>query len=130
MKVAVPIWQGRVSPVFDVAGRLLVAEIADRNVVHRCEYPLSSDEPWQRAGQLAELQVETLICGAISQVLEALLAHCGIRVYAYVCGDVDEVLEAFLAGTLASAQYTLPGCCRQHRRQFRRGRQGRRRFHP
>ncbi len=129
MKVAVPIWQGRVSPVFDVAGQLLVADIANGTEVGRREYPLPSDEPWQRAGQLAELQVETLICGAISQVLEALLSEHGIKVYAHICGDVDEVLKAFLTGTLGSAQYAMPGCCRQHRRQFRRGWQRRRRFH-
>ena len=130
MKVAVPVWQGRVSPVFDVAGRLLVAEIAQGTEVSRREHHLPSEDPWQRASQLAELQVGTLICGAISQVLEALLSERGIKVYAHICGDVDEVLEAFLSGTLGSAQYAMPGCCRQHRRQFRRGWQGRGRFHP
>jgi predicted Fe-Mo cluster-binding NifX family protein len=130
MKVAVPVWQGRVSPVFDVAGQLLVAELAEGTEVSRREYPLPSAEPEQRAGQLAELQVETLICGAISQALEALLSDSGIKVYGRICGNVDEVLKAFAAGTLGDAQYAMPGCCGQARRRFRGGcRQGRPQSH-
>ena len=78
-------------------------------------------EPEQRAAQLAELQVETLICGAISQGLEALLSENGIKVYGRICGNADEVLKAFAAGTLGDAQYAMPGCCGQQRRQFRGG---------
>jgi predicted Fe-Mo cluster-binding NifX family protein len=85
------------------------------------EYLLPSAEPEQRASQLAELQVETLICGAISQALEALLSENGIKVYGRVCGNVDEVLKAFVAGTLGGARYAMPGCCGQQRRRFRGG---------
>jgi len=121
MKVAIPVWQGRVSPVFDVAGQLLVADLVEDAEASRREYPLPSAEPEQRAGQLAELQVETLICGAISQGLEALLSENGIKVYGRICGNVDEVLKAFVAGTLGGAQYAMPGCCGQARRRFRGG---------
>ena len=62
----------------------------------------------------AELQVETLICGAISQALEALLSENGIKVYGRVCGNVNEVLKAFAAGLLGETQYAMPGCCGQH----------------
>jgi len=30
MKVAIPHWQGRISPVFDVAGALLLVDVANR----------------------------------------------------------------------------------------------------
>jgi predicted Fe-Mo cluster-binding NifX family protein len=127
MKVAVPVWQGRVSPVFDVAGQLLLVELVEGVVVGRREYPLPDAEPERRAAQLSELQVETLICGAISQALEALLTENGIRVHGRVCGSVDDVLKAFVAGTLGDAQYAMPGCCGQQRRRFRGGcRRGRR----
>jgi predicted Fe-Mo cluster-binding NifX family protein len=121
MRVAVPVWQGRVSPVFDVAGQLLVAELAEGTEGPRREYPLPSAEPEQRASQLAELQVETLICGAISRALEALLSEHGIKVCGRICGNIDEVLKAFAAGTLGD-EYAMPGCCSQPRRRFRGGR--------
>jgi len=128
MKAAVPVWQGRVSPVFDVAGQLLLVELAEGVEVCRREYRLPDADPQQRAAQLAELQVETLICGDISQPLEALLAENGIRVHGRVCGNVDDVLKAFAAGVLGDSQYAMPGCCGQQRRRFRGGCQrGRRR---
>ena len=127
MKVAIPVWQGRVSPVFDVAGQLLLVELAEGVEVSRREHPLPDAEPEQRAAQLSELQVETLICGAISQALEALLTENGIRVYGRVCGNVDDVLKAFATGTLGDSQYAMPGCCGGQRRRFRGGcRRGRR----
>jgi len=129
MKVAVPVWQGRVSPVFDVAGQLLLVEFVEGTEVSRREYPLPEADLQQRAAQLAELRVETLICGAISRPLEALLIENGIRVYGRVCGDVESVLTAFAAGSLGEPQYAMPGCCGRQRR-FRGGcRRGRRPSH-
>lgn len=121
MKVAVPVWQGRVSPVFDVAGQLLVVELAGGVETSRRECRLPDAEPEQRAVQLSELQVETLICGAISQALESLLTENGIKVFGRVCGTVDEVLNAFASGTLGQPRFAMPGCCGQARRRFRGG---------
>jgi predicted Fe-Mo cluster-binding NifX family protein len=125
MKLAIPVWLGRISPVFDVAGQLLLVELADGREVGREEHPISETTLDERARRLAELGVETLICAGVSQSLEAVLADCGIRVIARVCGDVEEVLAAFQAGSLGEEQFAMPGCCR--RRQWRhRGGCGRR----
>ncbi len=121
MKVAVPVWQGRVSPVFDVAGQLLLVELIEGVETSRREHRLSDAEPQERAAQLAQLQVETLICGAISQALEAMLTETGINIYGRICGNVDEVLKAFAAGILGEPQFAMPGCCGQARRRFRGG---------
>ena len=121
MKVAVPVWQGRVSPVFDVAGQLLLVELVQGVEASRREHRMADAEPEQRAVQLSELQVEALICGAISQALEALLTEHGIKVYGRVCGNVDDVLAAFVAGTLGQPRFAIPGSCGQARRRFRGG---------
>jgi len=121
MKVAVPVWQGRVSPVFDVAGQLLLVELVEGVETSRREHRLPDAEPQQRAALLSELQVETLICGAISQPLEALVTDSGIKVYGRVCGNVDEVLRAFAAGAVSDPRYAMPGCCGRQRRRFRGG---------
>lgn len=128
MIVAIPVWQGRVSPVFDVAGQLLLVELDDgRELGRRCE-PLPDESPEQRAGRLAELGVQTLICGAISRPLEALLGVGRVEVVPRVCGDVEEVLRAFTAGALEDGRFAMPGCCGQNRG-WRRGRGRCRRGH-
>lgn len=124
MKVAVPQWQGRVSPVFDVAGQLVVVDWVDGREVARCEEPFRVTAPDQRVERLVELGIHTLICGAVSQPLEVLLTARGIRVLARHCGDVDEILRAFGAGTLEEERFAMPGCCRKRRRFRGRCRRG------
>jgi predicted Fe-Mo cluster-binding NifX family protein len=67
MKLAIPVWQGRISPVFDVAGQLLLVELADGREVARSEQMVGETTVEERARKLVELGVETLICAGISQ---------------------------------------------------------------
>ena len=50
---------------------------------------------------LADLGVETLICGGIGGGAQTALAEKGIRIYGGVSGDADLAVAAFLAGKLA-----------------------------
>lgn len=116
MKVAVPDWHGRVSPVFDVAEYLLLVDLDREEDGQRQTAMLASSLPHERARQLAELGVDVLLCGAISWSLEALLTQNGIRVVPLVCGAVEEVVTAFREGTLEQGGFAMPGCCRSRRR--------------
>ena len=122
MKVAVPDWQGRVSPVFDVAEQVLLIDLDDEKDGSRHTESLGSTTPHDRAKQLAALGVDLLVCGAISWPLEALLTAGGIRVIPLVCGQVDEVVQALRDGEIEEERFAMPGCCRKrqharHRRQ-------------
>ncbi len=122
MRVAVPIWEKRVSPVFDTAQRLAVVDIEKEIPASRITLPLKESFPPRRAHLLRIWGVETLICGGISPYLARLLAAYGIRVVPGVRGDIEEVLQAFLGGRISSPAYTLPGW----RTGRRRGRGGNR----
>jgi len=126
MKVAIPHWQGRVSPVFDVAGNVLVVEIRDGVEQSRQDVALDAEDPQLRATRLAQTGTDILICGAISWPLEMALSAVGIDVIPQTCGDVEQVLAAFVHGQLRQDAFLMPGCCGR-RRQFRaRHRRGRR----
>jgi len=121
MRVAVPVFRERVSPLFDTAQRILIADITDGNEVERTERPMAGLLPKQRANMLSEESVSQLICGAISFPMMNLIAAQGISVAPNIAGYVDEVLRAYVSGTLFSPQFMMPGCrCRQRRR-FRHG---------
>lgn len=127
MKIAIPQWQGRVSPVFDVAGSLLVAEVIEGVEVGREQVALTASELQKRVEQVVRTGAQVLICGAISWPLESALTAAGLALYPQVCGPVEEVLEAFRKGTLHEAAFIMPGCCgrrRQNRGRSRHGRQG------
>ncbi|MEE4608436.1 MAG: NifB/NifX family molybdenum-iron cluster-binding protein [Desulfobacteraceae bacterium] len=119
MKIAIPHWQGRLSPVFDVCGRLLVVETENGRESGRSDVVVTGQEPLNRVTQLKALEIDVLICGAISRYMEAALAAAGIRVLAEVCGPVEAVLAGFLARGRTAACHRMPGC---RRRQCRHGR--------
>jgi predicted Fe-Mo cluster-binding NifX family protein len=127
MRVALPTWDGRISPVLDVARRLLVVEIERNAELRRSETNLEETQVAFRARRLTGLGVHVLICGALSWPLEAMLVSAGVRVIAHTCGPVEDVLRAFLAGQLASGAFLMPGCCSGRRRFRGGGRHGRRR---
>jgi len=126
MKVAIPHWQGRVSPVFDVAGNVLVIEIDGGAERARQDMVVNVDGPPARAARLTEAGADVLVCGAISKPLEVAVSAAGIEVIPQTCGEVGSVLAAFIDGRLSQGAFLMPGCCGR-RRQFRlRRRRGRR----
>jgi len=122
MKIAIPIYNGNVSNVFDFAHRLSVVDIENGREVNRSEVELKAESLPQRAGGLKNLRVDVLICGAISRALATMITASEIEVLAFVTGRVDDVLGAYLTGQLAKSQFTMPGCWPGARKGFGRGR--------
>lgn len=120
MIVALAEWKGRVSPVFDVSRHILVLAIRDGVIVERREEYLDEEEPLGKAKRLASMEIDHLICGAISRPLAGLLSAYGIRTITFVAGDVEEVIKAFLSGLLPDPAMAMPGCCGRNNR-FRAG---------
>ena len=117
-KIAIPHWQGRVSPVFDVAGRVLLAEVVSGEILCHGDLLLEAEDPHGRSSLLSSARVELLICGAISCSFELALAAAGIGVISQICGDIELILPAYAADRLS--YYRMPGCRACHG-QARRG---------
>lgn len=125
MRIAVSSWQGRISPVFDVARNLLLVDVDGGRDLVRSERRLGRADPLARARQVAELGTDVLICGAVSWTQEMALISAGVRVVSQTCGPIEDVLKAFLRGQLTGNAFLMPGC-RGRRRRFRgRHRRGR-----
>jgi predicted Fe-Mo cluster-binding NifX family protein len=125
MRVAIPEWEGRVSPVFDTASRVLLLQIEDGREAERREAQFLGMPPPLRVQRLVDLKVEVLICGAISRPLSAMCISAGISIIPWVSGPTVDVVKAFLAGALPNPDYTMPGCCGRRIRARRGGGAGR-----
>jgi predicted Fe-Mo cluster-binding NifX family protein len=110
MWIAVPEWQGRVSPVLDVARRLRLFDVREAEVVARLEHRVDGGDPVR---ELAELGVEMVICGALSRHLLQVLTSLGVVVHAEVCGEVDQVVQAHLEGRLDELRFASPASARR-----------------
>ena len=132
MLTAIPIWQGRISPVLDVAQRFLLVEFNDEMETAPSAIHLEAGSPITRVQQFVDLGVKKIVCGALSKNMQLQFSSKGIAVTAGICGDVDAVLDAIRSGTLDSPELAMPGgCCRglesrggaglcgQHRRRTR-----------
>jgi predicted Fe-Mo cluster-binding NifX family protein len=129
MRVAIPVWQESVSPVFDVARNLLLVDVKAGVEQKRWLEPVNETDLLARAGRLKALSVSILLCGAVSWPLEQTLVSAGIEVIPHLCGDVNEVLGAYLSGRLWDRIFVMPGCGgRRHR--WGRGRGARHGFGP
>jgi predicted Fe-Mo cluster-binding NifX family protein len=113
MRIALPVWAGRVSPVFDVAEQILVVDIVGGEAAFSENHIVRGAD---RAGLPAELGVEALICGAISHELEERLIASGIEVVTEIRGEVRDVIRAYADGSLTSARFSMPGSHSRRRR--------------
>ena len=115
VRVAIPVWSERVSPVFDTAEQLMVLDVDDGRETGRSVALLEGIGADSRPRWLSDLGVDVLVCGAISQPLEAMVSAQGVRVVPQVCGPVEQVVQAFLVGQLGRPEFLMPGCCRRRR---------------
>ena len=120
MKIAIPIWNDRVSSAFDFAHKVLLVNIENGRETERSEISFPPESDPEKVNRLKTLSAEVLICGAISRSLASRVGASGIKVLPYVVGSVDEILKAYLTGELTQPQFTLPGCWPGARKGFRR----------
>jgi predicted Fe-Mo cluster-binding NifX family protein len=109
MKVAIAHWQGRIAPVFDVSDNLYLIQCAEGRELRREKTILNQQDLFRRAREVVRLEIQVLICGAISYPLERVLAAAGVRVIGFTCGDLEEVIGAFLNGSLTRPCFRMPG---------------------
>lgn len=112
-KLALPIWDGGLAPVFDVAMRARILEVAKGRVVGRAEVPLPLDDGIAKVTWLADHGVTALVCGAITRPVETLAESRGIEVSAFLHGDAETILGAWLSGNLGRGDLRMPGTHRE-----------------
>jgi predicted Fe-Mo cluster-binding NifX family protein len=122
VKVALTVWEGRISPVLDTARSVVVADIEDGIPVVQREEAFAGDSDREKVGRLRARGVDVLVCGAVSRPLAALVASCGIRLIPFVSGELREVLAAVIAGRMPNTAFSMPGCGCGGQGRRRRGR--------
>jgi predicted Fe-Mo cluster-binding NifX family protein len=109
LRVAIPIFRARVSPVFDECTRVLFVDIENDREVERKEMYLDEFSLTERLSILQKSGVSTVICGGISDLLQNMLQSARISLIMGIAGEVDQVLTAFIDEGLDESRFQMPG---------------------
>ena len=117
MKVAITVWGNRISPVFDSAQTIMLAEVEDKKVISQKREFIPVTTPSTLARTLVNLEIDTLICGAISENPAHIIEKAGIALLPFIAGNAEKILECFVQN-LPVSEFAMPGCrslcCFQH----------------
>ena len=119
-KIALSIWENRISPVMDSAGQLLIIEYEDKKELNRQLIYIPDIDLVKKVNFFQTQGVELLICGAISRQLLQILSVSGIKVIPFIRGSINKVLSAYIHEYLGEDSFFLPGYQRCRRKQNRR----------
>jgi len=128
MKMALTVWENRISPMFDAAHMLLVVEIENTKIINRCYVQFYPEFPSRLAAMLAEMDVEIFICGAISEMPANILEANGIKLIPFITGDAHEVIDAYVKNIPFIPAFLMPGCSHKRHRHAGRGKKHGARF--
>ncbi len=120
MKAALATWNERIAPVFDVTVELTVVTSEEGQITNRQRVGIERETPLEKVHSLTGLGINTLICGAISYPLHALIVEQGITVVPFITGDIDSVMQAWLEDRLKDDCFAMPGCRGGQRRRRNR----------
>ena len=110
MRLAIPIWHERLSPLLDSASRLLIVEVRENAERSRFVIPVDEDDPVRKCRRIQQNGVDVLICSAVSRVLARMLEVSGVHLIPEISGRLDDILPAFFEGNLTQPRFAMPGC--------------------
>ncbi|MCE0495488.1 NifB/NifX family molybdenum-iron cluster-binding protein [Vibrio salinus] len=114
MKAAFTIWNDRISPVFDVAGQLLVIETNEqREIIGRQTFKLSGESAYEKLMFISDLGVDELVCGAVSRPVFHAIKMNEIAVYSFRAGHIDDLVRAWQKNQVEQVNFSMPGCGRR-----------------
>lgn len=122
MKIAIPRYEGRISPRFGFTQDVLLVDVGEKGGDHREVLPLGGLFPQEIPAYLHRKGVRVVLTGGINWEFQDLFKALGIEVIWGLIGTPEEALAAYLAGRLAPGMGCCPGVGRHRRR--RRGRAG------
>ncbi|MDX9715304.1 MAG: NifB/NifX family molybdenum-iron cluster-binding protein [Dissulfurispiraceae bacterium] len=117
-RAAFAVWDGRIAPVFDTSEQIAVVDVEDGMIVGQRKEFIADEIPAQKALRLAELGINTLVCGAISRLTQGLVSAYGINIVPFVAGDLQEVVDAWVHSRIWQDIFSMPGCCGRTRRRL------------
>ena len=109
MKIAITVWGNRISPVFDSANTLMIADVENSKITSRIFEEYDPEIPAQIISVLKEHQVDFFICGAITDTQSKNIEQSGIKFIPIISGNTNKVLKAYITEKYRILDFLMPG---------------------
>lgn len=109
MKLALAVYEERISVIFDNSSQLLLVSVQDNSVKSTKKINFTTLSTVEMIEKLKKESISILICGAISDFLLRTVENNRIKVIPWISGPVEKVIGAWLDGTIEDL--VMPGCC-------------------
>lgn len=108
-RVAIPVFEARVSPVLDACRRMVIVDIKHGREIHRQEISLENLTLAQRLEIFTRWGIRKIICAGVSEVMCRSLSGTRIVLINGVAGDVEKIITAYICNHLDDACFVMPG---------------------
>ena len=109
MRIAISIWEDKISPLLDTASKLLIIENEGQEDSSRYEVHLLKQDISKKCRFIQSFNIDVLICGAVSRQFSEMLKASGIEVISGISGPAQDVLEAYQQGKPLHLEFFMPG---------------------
>ncbi len=109
MKIAITIWGNRISPVFDSANTLMIAQVDNSKITNRVFEEFNPTITTQLSSVLKNYLIDILICGAITEPQSEIIEQAGIKLISFISGDAEKVLVSYVKEPLLIVDFLMPG---------------------
>lgn len=108
--IAVSCWEDRISPMFESSRFLLLADDQSENPCDGTILFIGGTTLQQRISLMHQNEVQTLLCGALTEQCGLILEANGIRVIPWLTGEAKTLILALCSGHIDDEKFSLPGC--------------------
>ncbi len=108
-RVAIPVFEERVSPVLDLCNQMVIIDLDEGKEVQRQSLSLQMLSVSERCELMARWNICKIICAGVSDSMVKLLASKNIRAIDGKAGELDKIIEAYICKRLDAACFMMPG---------------------
>lgn len=99
MTTAIALFGSRISPRFDCAQEFMLITSSECAVTEQHTETIREHMPIMKVRRLADLKVDTLICGGIDESSREHLRSCGIKVLANMKGEAGVAVSSYITSS-------------------------------
>ena len=108
-RVAIPVFESRVSPVLDSCHRMVVVDIEKGREIRRQDLNLEKMSIHERIEVMARWGIRKIICAGVSDVMCRFLAGKNIALVSGIAGELEKIINAYICNRLDDTCFVMPG---------------------